>query len=401
MNSFKLTISSIFFILLAFVLLVGGLAPYYLFYIFLLSLIIPLIHNIIIYINIDGLVKIPDGALYTGDEIEIEYLITNKSRLSAPYIEIKSNISRLLTGKDVDGKILDLRPKSGFSNRESITLKKRGYYELGEIDVIIRDVFCFYTLHKSIKSSTSLMVYPEIINLSTLKITANNQSGELLTDSSLFQDRNNISTLRDYREGDSINSIHWKLTAKNDKAIVKEFESRVNTNVIIFLDSHYSLFKDDIHRRLEDKSVDITLSIINYCLSQSLNVMLETENQGRYIRIEGQEKSDIKPFLEELTRFSGNGTLSIESLVLPQLGTINNGSTMIIISPRLDKTMGTIGIEAKSKMLNPLFIATSDRDNKGGYIDSIIEKRLHREGIPIYIIDYNTSIKEALEVGNG
>lgn len=401
MNSFKLTTSSIFLVLLAFVLLVGGLAPYYLFYIFLLALIIPLIHNIIIFINIEGFVKVPDGALYTGDKIEIEYRVINKSRLSAPYVEIKSNITRLLTGKDVESNILVLRSQSGFTNRDTITLNKRGYYQLGEIDVSIHDVFCFYSFHKSIKNDTSLIVYPEIINLSTLRITADNKSGELLTDNSLFQDRNNISTLRDYREGDSIKNIHWKLTAKNDKAIVKEFENRVNTNAIIFLDSHYSLFKDDIDRRLEDKSVDIALSIINYCLNQGIKIILETENEGRYIKIEGQAKSDMKSYLEELTRFTGNGVRPIESLVLPRLDTINNGSTMIIISPRLDKTMGSIGIEAQSKRLNPLFIITTDRDNEAVYIDPLIEKRLIQEGIPIYVIDYNTSIKEALEVHNG
>lgn len=401
MNSFRLTSTSIFMILISFVLFIGGLAPYYLFYIFVLALIIPLIHNIIIYMNIEGTVKIPDGSLYTGDEIEIEYRVRNKSRLSAPYIEIKSSVTRLLTGKDVENKILSLRAKSAFTNKDTIILNKRGYYQLGEIDVIIHDVFSFYSFHKSIKSNSSLLVYPEIINLSTLKITADNRSGELLTENSLFQDRNNISTLRDYREGDSIKTIHWKLTAKNDKAVVKEFENRVNTNAVIFLDNHYPLFKDDVDRCLEDKSVDIALSIINYCLNQSLEVILETQNESRYIRIEGQEKSHMKLYLEELTRFSGNGVLPIESLILPQLDTISRGSTIIIISPRLDKTMGAIGIDSKLKRLNPLFIITTDTDNKTGYMDPQIEKRLLQEGIPVHIIDYKTSIKEVLEVHNG
>lgn len=351
--------------------------------------------------NIDGEVKIPNGSLHTGDEIELEYRIKNKSKLSAPYIEIKSNITRLLTGKDVKSNILSLRPQSSFTNRETLVLNKRGYYQLGEIDVVIRDVFTFYSFHKSIKSNVSLLVYPEVINLSSLKITADNKSGELLTYNSLFQDRNNISTIRDYQEGDSIKSIHWKLTAKSDHAIVKEFENRVNTNAVIFLDNEASLFKDDFNRRLEDKSVDIALSIINYCLNQSLEVILETQNEGRYIRVEGKEKSDIKPFLEELTRFSGNGVMPIDSLILAQLDTINKGSTIIIISPRLDKTMGSIGIESKLKRLNPLFIIVTDTDNKTGYIDPLIEKRFLQEGIPVHIIDYKNSIKEVLEVHNG
>lgn len=401
MNPFKLTTSSLFLILLSFVLFVGGLAPYYLFYIFLLTLAIPLIHSLIVLHKIQGTVKIPEGALYTGDEIDIEYRIQNNSKLSIPYIKVKSNFIRLLTGRDVETSIISLRPQSRFTKRNTVTLNKRGYYPLGEIQILIRDVFGFYSFEKNIVSNASLLVYPEIINLSTLKITANYKSGELLTEHSLFQDQNNIATLRDYRAGDSIKAIHWKLTAKKDKVIVKDFENRVDTNTILFLDNEQSLFKDDIDRRLEDKSVDIALSIINYCLNQSIETILETQNEGGYIRIKGQHKSDLKPYLEELTRFQGNGIHRIQSLILPQMDTIDKGSTVIIISPNLDKSMGAMAIELKVKNLNPLLIITTDRENQTGSVDLEIEKRLHQEGIPIYIMDYGTSIKEVLEVPNG
>ena len=42
-----------------------------------------------------------------------------------------------------------------------------------------------------------------------------------------------------------------------------------------------------------------------------------------------------------------------------------------------------------------------DMENRTGYIDSKIEHRLIQEGIPVYLIDYTTSIKHILEEGNG
>lgn len=409
MNNFKLIISPklkplfifISILLLSFALFVGGLAPYYLLYIFALTLTLPLTHNLIILKNIKGVVKIPTGALYTGDKIDIEYKIENKSKFPIPYIEISSHITRLLTGRDVEQVIISLDSKSSFLKKVTITLNKRGYYDLGEIHLVIRDVFNFYSFEKGISSDASLLVYPDIICLSTLKITANYKSGELLSTNSLYQDINNMDSLRDYREGDPIKAIHWKLTARNDKVIVKTFENRVDTNTVIFLDNEISHFKGDIDKRLEDKSVDIALSIINYCFNQDINLILETHNQSSHIRLETLDGHELKSYLDVLARFNANSIFRIETLISSQIDKFNKGSTIIVISPYLDKSMGAVGIELKSKNLNPLFIIVTDIKNGTGYMDPVIEKRLLQEGIHIYIIDYTTSIKQILEEGNG
>lgn len=400
MNSSKIGILLMFIIILAFVLFVGGTMPYFLFYIFLLTFTLPLAHSLITLNRLRGSVKTPNEYLYTGDRIDIDYFVENRSPFSIPYLHIYSDIKRQLTEGETSKVILNLRKKEIFSYSENIVLKRRGYYQLGEINVTIQDVFRFYSFKKKISSSISLLVYPEIIELSTFKITANQQSGELLVYDSVFQDKSRISSLRDYTEGDSIKSIHWKLSAKKDIPIVKEFENRVNTNTIIFIDNEKSNYRNDLDRRLEDKAVDVALSIINYCLNQNIEVSLQTQSEESYIEVQGQQNSDLKPFLEVLARFSGNGSLEFRSFLLPRIETVQKISTVVIITPNLDKSMGANGIQLKMKNLNPLFIIITDINNKTGYVDSTIEKRLKQEGIPIYIIDYNTSIREALEVNH-
>lgn len=401
MSKFKIGIPLIFIIIFAFVLFVGGTMPYFLFYIFLLTFLLPLIHSLVALNKLSGSVKIPKGSLYTGDKINIDYKVENKSFFSIPYLEIQTDIKRQLTGADSSNLILTLEKKKSFTHSETIVLKRRGYYQLGEIKVIIRDVFRLYSFKKKIASSISLLVYPEIIELSTFEITASQQSGELLVYDSSFEDKSRVTSFRDYREGDSIKSMHWKLSAKKDSPIVKDYENRVNTNAIIFIDNERFLFKNDVERRLEDKSVDAALSIINYCLNQNIEVSLEMQRDKRYIEIQGQQKSDLKPFLEALARFKGNGTLDLRSLLISKIETIKKSSTVVVITPRLDKSMGANGIQMKMKNLNPLFIIVIDKVNKTGYIDLAVEKRLKQEGIPVYILDHNTSIKEALEVHHG
>ena len=347
MTKLKIGSSLIFLIILSSVLLVGGTMPYFLFYIFSLTFLIPLIHSLISLVSLKGSVIIPTQSLYSGEIANIEYKVKNNSIFPIAYLEIKNDISKQLTGINSPSVILSLGKKQSFSHKETILLKRRGYYQLGEIEVTIRDVFGFFTFKKKISSSTSLLVYPETINLSTFKISASHQLGELLVHNSFFEDKSRVTSIREYREGDSIKSIHWKLSAKKDFPIIKNYENRGDTHAIIFIDNEAKLFKDDVDRRIEDKAVDTALSIANYCLNQNIEINLETQNAAEHINIKGKQNSDIKPFLETLARFKGNGVLQFDSIIMPKVEMLRRSSTVVIITPNLDKSMGAHGIYLK------------------------------------------------------
>ncbi|SCG82194.1 hypothetical protein DW1_0583 [Proteiniborus sp. DW1] len=385
----------------AFVLFVGGTMPYFLFYILLLTFILPLIHCLIVLKYLKGYVKIPSESLFAGEDINIEYEVTNHSFFTIPYVEIHSDISRQLTGICSPNVALSLERNETFTHKETITLKRRGYYELGEITVIVRDVFGFYSFRKKISSNISLLVYPKVINLSTFRITSSHQSGEALIQNSVFQDKSRVASLREYRAGDPVKAIHWKLSAKKDTPIIKEFESYGDTYATIFLDNESKYFINDIDRLLEDKIADSALSIVSYCLSQGIDVSLETQDSYKYIMVQGQQKSDYKAFLEVLARFKGNGAFDFKSLLLSRIETIKKGSTVIFITPNLSKGMGSIGIQLRTKNFNPLFILATDTENDMKNIDKEVQAMFNQEGIPIYILDHTTNIKDALEVYNG
>jgi len=397
MNKRKFIPLLIFFVLLAFVLLVGGTMPYFLFYILLLTYLIPFIHCLINYLFLEGKIDIPQGSLYTGDSIIVKYKIVNNSIFPITYLEIENDFSKKLTGKDSPKIILSMGKKESYQDSETIVLKRRGFYEMGEINLTIKDAFGFFSIKKKISSTTSLLIYPEIIGLTTFKISTSQQAGDLLIRDSSFQDKSRIYSLREYLEGDSIKSIHWRLSARKNTPIVKEYENRGDTQVNIFIDNEYRLFKNDYDNRIEDKIVDVTTSIINYCLNQNIQVTLETQDHNKYVNIQGQQKPDFKPFLEVLAKFKGNGSLNFTSFVNSKVETINRGATVVIITPNLDKAMGALGIYLRMKNLYPLFIVITDNEKETGYIDGQIENRLKSEDIPVYWLDYKTNIKDTLE----
>lgn len=397
MNKRKYVPLLAFITLFLFVLLVGGTMPYFLFYILLLIYAVPFIHCLINFIFLQGTVEIPKGSLYTGDTIEVKYRVINNSIFPITYLEIENDFSKKLTGISSPKITLSIEKKGFYQGSETIVLRRRGFYQMGEITVTIKDAFGFFSIKKKISSTTSLLVFPEVIDLSTFKTSASQQTGELLIWDSSFQDKSGINTLREYQEGDSIKSIHWKLTARKNTPIVKEYENRGDTQVNIFVDNDYRLFKNDVDNRVEDKIVDVTTSVVSYCLNQNIEVTLETLSHNEHIKIQGRRKHDFKPFLEALAKFRGNGNMDFLSFISPKIETMNRGATVVIVTPNLDKAIGSLGINLRMKNLYPLFIVVTDNENETGHIDSLIEKRLKSEGIPVYWLDYKTNIREALE----
>ncbi|NLY66055.1 MAG: DUF58 domain-containing protein [Tissierellia bacterium] len=321
----------------------------------------------------------------------------NLSKFTIPYIEIENNISKELTGEAIPKIVTTLNSRDYFTYNEELILKRRGYYPLGEIHVIIKDIFGFFTIKKKVTSKTSLLVYPIPTELNSFKITSIEQIGDMIIDNKAFEDKSRISSLREFREGDSVKAIHWKLSAKLDELIIKEFDNSADTNVIVFVDNYYELYKKDLNRRLEDKIVDISISVINYYLEHNIPVTFQAQDGEKTIEINGSKKSDLKPFLEALAKFESNGTFNFETFMKKRMNIIRKGSTVVIITPNLDKSTGAQGLLLKSKNLNPLFIVVTYNESSIGLIDATVEKGLSREAIPIYILDYETNIKAALE----
>ncbi len=172
--------------------LIGDVMPYFMLYVFLLALLIPLTHSFVVLQSLTGQVDVPREAFYIGETVNIHYLVKNKSIFRIPYMELNSFITKRLTGRESMVEVISLESKQEFSKNETIILRRRGYYELGDMVVTVKDVFRFFSLKKTITSEAELIVYPKIIKLSTFEIMASQQLGELRVFDPAFLDKSRI-----------------------------------------------------------------------------------------------------------------------------------------------------------------------------------------------------------------
>lgn len=121
MNKIILLIISL--ILLGFVVFLGGQLPYFIFYIFALSIILPLIHSLITIKRLDGQVILPQKDLYRGDDADITYIVDNKTPLLIPYLIIDNKIQSTLAMNQ--SKVATALPgMEMYRHHETINLKK-------------------------------------------------------------------------------------------------------------------------------------------------------------------------------------------------------------------------------------------------------------------------------------
>lgn len=217
----------------------------------LLLIVCLFVHNVIVFRKIGISLKTPVTIAEMGNVIPIELVLTNKSHLPAGQVRVRIQIIYSMAGKKKN-----LQMRSVIHGRKIGQDISKGQLNLkfninpqysGEIIISIKraqvlDLFGILPLplrKKNIVAQSSLVVLPEkqAIPLMIDRMVQNfaiSQETELR----ISGEKNppEIAQIREYRPGDSLRNIHWKLTAKRDELMVCEHISEQGCPIVFFVD---------------------------------------------------------------------------------------------------------------------------------------------------------------------
>jgi hypothetical protein len=120
-------------------------------------------------------------------------------------------------------------------------------------DIQVAVIPLYYELTEDYMENSSKMQL-ESDNFSTVK------SGD---------DPSEVFAIREYREGDRLQRIHWKLSIKQDQLMIKDFSEPMNCSVVVLADLGIPKYDDVL------ESVD---SILECALSLSFSFMIKGQN---------------------------------------------------------------------------------------------------------------------------
>jgi len=148
----------------------------------------------------------------------------------------KKHIPSFLIRTGSPGKAATLIPfiAAGESRETTLelTFPARGRHPIGQIRVSSTFPVNFFTRYWTFQFDTACIVYPQLIPLASRLAGEGSERSGSISRSARGQD-GELEGIRDYSGAEPLRAIHWKLSARGDELLVKEFGSQTTPPLII------------------------------------------------------------------------------------------------------------------------------------------------------------------------
>ncbi len=128
-----------------------------------------------------------------------------------------------------------------------------GIYDISISDAEYTDMFGLFRKKIMPDAIYSFTVMPSDNFSMPLDLHGEIDTDSISSDNVYSYGSGDVSGYRQYRDGDRLNSINWKLSARMDKPFVKEYEKTTADETVVLLDMYYDCL---------DSSLDILYSLV-------------------------------------------------------------------------------------------------------------------------------------------
>jgi hypothetical protein len=168
---------------------------------------------------------------------DYDFCMTNSSPLAFPFVDAVLSLPRGDAVRTEDRVVrLSMAPMSTYHVNNTVTFRFRGTYRIGVSCFYVYDFFRIFRARVEVDCFEDVYVMPRKRQGQASEALAIADMTTQTTKSPYTYERLEISDIRDYRLGDSLKNIHWKLSSKSEELIVRDFSSGVSDRVIVFCD---------------------------------------------------------------------------------------------------------------------------------------------------------------------
>lgn len=160
-------------------------------------------------------------------------------------------------------------------NKEKIHWNLNSKY-CGKLNIRIQNVICYDYLgifKTSIQPNTSfeMLVLPNQFdeNFSFFEHTMRKSNVDVSTLAQKGQDGSDIFSIKEYKPGDEIKHIHWKLTSKFDEIIVKEMSETTDQSILLLLETSTLMKEKNFSPKVLDSMMEAFISVSKSLIESS------------------------------------------------------------------------------------------------------------------------------------
>jgi uncharacterized protein (DUF58 family) len=239
-----------------------------------------------------------DGEVFEiGGSAEVAVEIENQGSLSIPWLLLEDSLPReaLLQSPPrlkVDGARLMLtRLKRGEVEtlNYTVTFLMRGYYQLGPLLLETGDVFGLHRRFRVAGEPHFALVLPKVLPLQGYNLASRRPLGEIRVVHRLFEDPTRLAGVRPYQQGDPLNRIHWRATARTGEIHSRLFETSRVAGATFLLDFHAQSFQGAGGNTSAELAIVTVASLANavFLMGQQIGFVSNGRDGADRIREEG------------------------------------------------------------------------------------------------------------------
>lgn len=189
--------------------------------------------------KIRGYIEVPVGIAEKDKDSLVKLVITNSCLLPLNRLQALIVVKDVMRGRKKRYRMsLPVIPKGESEYIRSVSFSGTGNYEIYLQKLKIYDITGILSVRIPIRKQGAVQVMPELHDVPVrLTQATKNFYGEadVYDENQPGHDKSELFQVREYRPGDRLQNVHWKLTAKQDELIVKEYSLPKACPVLLFL----------------------------------------------------------------------------------------------------------------------------------------------------------------------
>lgn len=352
------------------------------FFIFLLLPIASLLHIFLSIASIKYYQNFDTDHPVKGEALGYTLSLVNESILPTVPMKIKFRTIQPGATSQLPELQISLKSNEKLEKTYSISCPFRGIYTVGLEQLEITDILGWITIRRPVWHRT-FYVYPRIIDISYPFSIG--YSGELSTglNPGTSQDFALFESLSQYLPGESIRHMAWKKFIATGEPFLKSYGKTSQPGLSIYLDLRRD--GEPTHEQLEreDCSIEILVSLVKYCLDQTIPVSVHAMGQSRY-EFSASDPSDFGRFHRDTINILFSDSISPAVLYLNDTKGYMQHASVLFITHELDSDVLTIIEEsavispssenAVAAIINQTNLPEREKIQGKLYFDSIREK---------------------------
>lgn len=224
---------------------------------------------------------------HAGDDIVMIETIVNRKLAPIPWLRLESTIHAGLHFAKMSNlavssgalfqnhrSLFSLMPYTRIVRRHGVNCSKRGWYKLETVAASMGDLVGVQAASAIHRMQLELLVYPRLVSRDDIPLLSSRWQGDITVKRWIMPDPFLVSGAREYRFGDTMNSIHWKATARSQKLQVYNRDFTADPRLLLAVNTQITetMWDAVTDPELVEIALSYAATLAEYAVSQGIPV---------------------------------------------------------------------------------------------------------------------------------